>query len=558
MASPLPSGLTDTWAWALALVLVKSTLVLGAAALAARSLRHGSAARRHLVWTLALGALLVLPLMALALPAWKLPFLQIRTLPAAMGGVGVPAPAVPAGFSPGAWVALVWALGAAAVLARMAAGWVGVMRLARGATRIDDPRWAETVRTLGRAVGVRGRVRLLRGTGAAMPATWGVVRATVLIPAQADEWTAERRRVVLLHELAHVARRDCLTQMLATLCCAVYWFHPGAWWAARRMRVEREEACDDRVLAAGARASDYAGHLVEVARAFRLPRPAAPVLAMARGSQLQARVLAVLDAGRDRRSVPRWGGMAVSAAVLAGLLPLSVVGPSEKEQRVAAPRPAGVAVAAPEAGGMKRHVELDGMRIDVRMTAPPRVTRPEVVAVAPAPPAAVPAVVAPARQPTYRTASARALAELIRATTAPEPEVRRTAVRALGKMRDDAVVTPLVRSLRDRDSDVRTMAARMLGELASGRPAPEDPAVVTQVATTTEARRSSRLGDAAADRAAEALRVSLADEDPRVRDTALWALGEIGGGAEQRGGVILNGQTSSATGVESALEGPGF
>ncbi|CAA9306640.1 MAG: hypothetical protein AVDCRST_MAG68-867, partial [uncultured Gemmatimonadetes bacterium] len=69
-------------------------------------------------------------------------------------------------------------------------------------------------------------------------------------------------------------------------------------------------------------------------------------------------------------------------------------------------------------------------------------------------------------------------------------------------------------------------------------------------------RRSPRLGEAAADRAAEALRVSLADEDPRVRDTALWALGEIGGG-DERGGVILGGSTT-ATGVESALEGPGF
>ena len=189
------------------------------------------------------------------------------------------------------------------------------------------------------------------------------------------------------------------------------------------------------------------------------------------------------------------------------------------------------------------------------MSAPPEVRR--VVVAPPAPPAPRAAAVEPARQPSHRTASARALAELIRAASAPEPEVRRTAVRALGRMGDDAAVTPLVRSLRDRDSDVRSMAARMLGELAGGRPAPDE--LSSGIAATTVAeppRRASRLGDAAADRAAEALRVSLADEDPRVRDTALWALGEIGG--EQRGGVILGGQTSGATGVESALEGSGY
>ena len=547
MTPALPSGLTDTWSWTLALILAKSTLVLCAAALAARALRHGSAARRHLVWTLSLGALLALPLLALGLPAWKLPFRQIHTLPAA-AGVGGVAAAGPATVAPGTWVALAWALGAAAVLARMAAGWAGVRRMARGATPELDARWAEAVRTLGASVGVRGTVKLLRGADAAMPATWGILRPTVLLPAEADEWTSERQRVVLLHELAHVARRDCLTQMLATLCCAVYWFHPGAWWAARRMRVEREEACDDRVLAAGARASDYAGHLVEVARAFRLPRPATPVLAMARGSQLQDRVLAVLDAERDRRAVPRWGGVAVSAAVLAGLLPFSMVGPSEREQVVL---PAAIAM-APSRSPVKARVELEGMHMEVRMSAPTPVKPAVVEQPAPAP---APATATLASAPAQRT-PARTLAALIRASTDPQPQVRQTAVRGLGKMQDDVVVTPLVRMLRDRDSEVRMLAARMLGQLAGGRPASED-GTAEPVATLAEApRRVSRLGDAAADRAAEALRVSLADENPKVRDTALWALGEIGGSAEQRGGVIL-GQPSTTTGVET-LEGPDF
>jgi hypothetical protein len=135
--------------------------------------------------------------------------------------------------------------------------------------------------------------------------------------------------VVLLHELAHVARRDCLVQTLAMVCCAAYWFHPGAWWAARKMREEREQACDDRVLAAGARASDYAGHLLDVARGYRAPLCAAAI-AMAAPSQLEGRVRAVLEPRRDRRAVTRKTGAVCAGAVLLASLPLAAVSPSER------------------------------------------------------------------------------------------------------------------------------------------------------------------------------------------------------------------------------------
>ncbi len=159
-----------------------------------------------------------------------------------------------------------------------------------------------------------------------MPMTWGWIRPVVLLPAEADSWGVDRRRGVLLHELAHVKRLDCLTQAIARAACAVYWFHPLAWVAARRMRVERERACDDVVLLAGARASEYAGHLLEVARGLRASRAAAlAVLAMARPSQLEGRLLAILDPDRRRRGPGR--GMALIALITATLmlLPLATL-----------------------------------------------------------------------------------------------------------------------------------------------------------------------------------------------------------------------------------------
>lgn len=105
---------------------------------------------------------------------------------------------------------------------------------------------------------------------------------------------------MLLHELAHVKRRDYVTQTVVQLVCALYWFNPLVWVGARQMCVERESACDDLVLAGGCKASDYAGHLVEIAGNFgRVPQMAA--IAMARSSQLEGRVAAIVDGARNRR-----------------------------------------------------------------------------------------------------------------------------------------------------------------------------------------------------------------------------------------------------------------
>ena len=117
-------------------------------------------------------------------------------------------------------------------------------------------------------LGLRRSLRLLISDERIMPMTWGWRRPMVLLPADAMEWDMERLRIVLRHELAHVKRWDCLTQSVANLVRAFYWFNPLVWLAARQMCLERERACDDLVLSAGARPSEYAGHLLEIARQF--------------------------------------------------------------------------------------------------------------------------------------------------------------------------------------------------------------------------------------------------------------------------------------------------
>ncbi len=158
--------------------------------------------------------------------------------------------------------------------------------------------------------------------------TWGSLQPRLLMPTEAEGWSRERIRHVFLHELAHVRRWDHATSTLCALACAIHWFNPAVWWAAGRARLERENACDDRVLAAGCRPSEYARDLLAMARSLRLPRTlSASSIPMARASQLSPRLRSILDPGRGREGA---GPVTVAfGLVMVGVLvvPLGVLAP---------------------------------------------------------------------------------------------------------------------------------------------------------------------------------------------------------------------------------------
>jgi beta-lactamase regulating signal transducer with metallopeptidase domain len=331
--------------------LAKITLILGAAALVSLVGRR-PAALRHLVWTLALAGTLVLPAARLLGPAWRVPLLPARptataavfapTAPAARTvhrSVAAALPAAttprvenapePATLSTGGWLFSLWIAGLLLVLAAYAAGAWRVARMARRARPVESREWLDLLASVAARLGLQTPIRLLAAAGPAMPMTWGTRRPVVLLPADANAWPAARRRDVLTHELAHVERRDCLTQLVAACACAVYWFHPLVWIAAARLRVERERACDDRVLAAGATPSEYAGHLLEIARTLRAAAVTGLAsVAMARPSQLGSRLLDVLDPARRRDALNRRVALPAALAAALVVLPLAALRPA--------------------------------------------------------------------------------------------------------------------------------------------------------------------------------------------------------------------------------------
>jgi beta-lactamase regulating signal transducer with metallopeptidase domain len=238
------------------------------------------------------------------------------------------------------WVVALWAVGAVIAIIPCLVGLARLSTVTRRARVMRGGRWALLVPSVMRELDVRRRVRFVELDESVMPMTWGVFRPVVLLPADDFDSTIEQRLDVLRHELAHVRRYDCLTQLIAQMTCAVYWFNPLVWVAGAQLRAERECACDDEVLRAGSRASDYADYLLRVARSTRMVGAAAlGGLAMARPSQMAGRLMAVLDDRRPRGRVS--GPTSVQATLMATLIVVATaaLAPAPANARVAIQAP---------------------------------------------------------------------------------------------------------------------------------------------------------------------------------------------------------------------------
>jgi beta-lactamase regulating signal transducer with metallopeptidase domain len=204
-----------------------------------------------------------------------------------------------------------------------------IRRVVNEARPIQDPATRELVADVCRRLGWRGTIELRQSTRTPIPLCVGWLRPCVLVPSQWRNWGDLTLRAVLAHEVSHVVRRDVAWQFVARVACFLYWFHPMVWLAARKMRTERESACDDTVLGMVERPVDYASVLLRFAREMVARSVPSEAVAMAGLSGLEDRVRAILDKGRPRAPVGRGlGRLFAAAAVLvaagaASLSPLS-------------------------------------------------------------------------------------------------------------------------------------------------------------------------------------------------------------------------------------------
>ncbi len=554
-------------AGALLVLIVKATLLLLGALGASALLQRASAGARHIVWVAIVGALLVLP----ALAAWG-PF-ELAVLPASTASsvaavpadlpatrseptpntkgepnapLGAALPAAAEGSTDGGasislWrvAAAIWIAIALAVGAWLLLGFLSVRRIVRNARRLEDREWTGPLYEIADRLGIDATPRLMRSDDVKMPFACGLVTPTVVLPAECDGWDLERRRAVLMHELAHVRRRDLVGHTLGRLACAVYWFHPLVWTAVRRLRIESERACDDLALTCGLRPSNYAEHLLDIVSNVGKTRTPAIAIPMAHRREFEGRMLAILDPEVSRRV-----GRRQSAAIITGLLALVVVVggavPAERAARMQSESPALLAPASDSTatkdvllGNPPSERQRTVTQQQKRAQSQEVTTQEPTTSVVPVPmpqplPAENPAQMARLLlQDTTRDDRASLLITVLRGDTSAS--LRRVAAWGLSRYADRADVgTALATALRrDNNNRVREMSAwaaaqgREQGDLVDAL----IEALRRDADVDVRETAAWALGNLDAERAAESLAEALTSQSKHLRMLAIWAIG---------------------------------
>ena len=320
--------------------LIRATILLAAGIILTILLQRFAAQARHLVWTVIFAVMLLLPLGMNWLPAWdvavlpptenalepELGYLEVAEAPKAVedqaGESGhVKAPygklslhnnyayeATPEllrvdplskALTTIFWV---WVIGVVSALLSLMIGKLRFLWLTHKAEPVLDPDWTDQFDTLRRRIGITRDVRLLMCNAISTPMTSGSLRPVILVPDSALTWSEDRIQVVLAHELIHVRRYDALRHFISKITLSMYWFHPLSWIASRMAAVCREQACDAEVLLLGTKPSAYASELLTLADDM-IAEPSYAVLPMIRKSQLEKRLMAILDPNRPKKNL---------------------------------------------------------------------------------------------------------------------------------------------------------------------------------------------------------------------------------------------------------------
>ena len=315
-------------------ILAKATAIVIAGLIAVRLASHARASVRHLLLAATFASLLALPLLLIAAPqatidvpvasapATSTPAAAVRPSSAIRTAATDTPPVEPrwSRLSALALARIVWLAGAVLFLVPVPIVLGRLRRLRR--TGLPWPSLQQQTHALAAGRGIQRPVELMRHEHVPGPITFGVWRPVVMMPADADDWPAADVRRAIVHELAHVQRRDWLILLAARSICACYWFHPLAWVAWRKLSLEAERSCDDAVVVTEER-TDYAEQLVTLAQRLSATQEA-PMLGMANRSDLSMRVSAVLD---DRQRRGRAGLGLVAGAIGAAALVVLTIAP---------------------------------------------------------------------------------------------------------------------------------------------------------------------------------------------------------------------------------------
>ena len=314
------------------LFIARSSIVLVAGLSAVLLLKRQPAALRHWAIAAALGLASAQPLLQLLVPAVPVPSVTWdRPSPATAAvvetdfalDIGATPPAATGTIGWPGIVLRIWIAGVAVSVGALLTG-IGWLLWLGSRARAAGPAWTEAELRVREHIKVPRQIRIAITRHPALIVTWGAFRPVILLPADADAWSADRKRLVIAHEMGHVLRHDWLIQVLAEIARALHWFNPLFWIACAGLRRESEYACDDVVLETGIAGTSYAEHLIDLARTSSVHgRTWLPAPSIARPSTLERRVRAMLNRDQNRQPVSRRLQLVIVALLCAVALPMA-------------------------------------------------------------------------------------------------------------------------------------------------------------------------------------------------------------------------------------------
>jgi hypothetical protein len=315
----------------LADISIRSIALAALAALASLAFgKRASAALAHATWAAVLCGMLVLFVLAPALPRLPVRIVSLPVSPARQGGVSEQGEV---GFRSQSRLQL-GRIGAKPARPpdwrQIATGiYIGIalflaLRLITGSLLIR--------KLVVKAKAIRGAIHpgLLESDAIAVPIAVGWIRPKILLPSSWRNWDNDALDAVLTHERAHIRRRDSFIALLARLNRCLFWFHPLAWWFERKLSLLAEQACDEVCLAATGDRRRYAGLLFEMAATVKSAQGRVYSNALGMASRVHQRIDRVLD--ERRRGTGRVSAAAWLALVIVGFPAIYATGALRIEQ----------------------------------------------------------------------------------------------------------------------------------------------------------------------------------------------------------------------------------
>ncbi len=390
---------------------------------------------------------------------------------------------------------LAWAAGFAFFVFKIVFGVSNIRKIIQRSQELADDDFLKMLVDEKRRLDIRTFLEVYRSNEITSPLATGWIRPVILLPESFDTLSAQKKRYIVLHELAHVKRQDMLWQAVVQLITAALWFNPMVWFAAQRCTLEREHACDELVLHFGEQPSGYANLLLEFAQT-RHSRLAHAGISMARRSQLEGRLLSILSHNSTKNPLSRTLLLKASGVVACLVFLLATFTP------------------------------FSAAHVNTGLVDPPHENL--------------------------------ILESLSIAIYDNDDDVREQAINTLGKIKSDRATQLLYTALRSRDFDDQVRAAKLLikrGETKAWQPFVNDlqhddpekriraarllrdikhPATLKPLVRAMDDHNSEvrehvvrAIAELRISNAIKPLASALKDEDTDVREIAAWGLGEM-------------------------------